>query len=696
MTEQKRRTESDDLLVELGCEELPPKALDGIREAFFSAVRDGLEKNAFAFEADGSRSFSTPRRIALLFRQVSRTQPDQQQERRGPAVQAAFDGQGRPTRAAEGFARSVGKQVQELDRLRTDRGEWLYAKIHQQGKPLAELVYPILEQALRQLPIPRPMRWADHDFSFVRPVHWLLLLHGERVLEGTLFGQQAGNTTRGHRIHAPGPHRVAHARDYPDTLRRGYVVADPDERKRQILEALQARDAHVRIDAELLDEVNNLVEWPVVIACGFEKSFLELPHAALIASMQAHQKFFPIANPARPGEVSHRFLVVCNLESTQVDAVREGYERVIRPRLADARFFLEQDLKQGLEACLEQLDEVIFQTKIGSLGDKTRRIAAISTKIADDLSIDSEPCSRAASLSKCDLLSLMVGEFPELQGTMGRHYALAAGESEAVATAIEEHYLPRYAGDRIPDSVCGQIVSIADRLDTLVGVFAAGLRPSGNKDPFALRRSALGLLRILLEGGLELELNRLLAIAANELAERLPVEPEVLVELRDFCAERLRSHFREQGFGAELISAALASDWNTVPDLNRRLRALADFMGDEAAAALAGANKRIGNILHKANETISTEIETDRFTLPQEKELFDDITQLETAVEPLLKSGDYASALARLAALRGPVDGFFDAVMVMDEDPALRSNRLALLSRLKSLFDRIADLSVLG
>ncbi|MDT8319352.1 MAG: glycine--tRNA ligase subunit beta [Xanthomonadales bacterium] len=696
MTVQKVRAASDDLLVELGCEELPPKALDGIREAFFVAVRDGLEKNALAFDAEGSRSYSTPRRIALLFRQVSRTQPDQQQERRGPAVQAAFDEQNQPTRAAEGFARSVGKTVEELERVRTDKGEWLYAKIHQQGKPLADLVYPILEQAVHQLPIPRPMRWADHDFSFVRPVHWLLVLHGDRVLEGALFGQQAGNTTHGHRIHAPGPHRVAHARDYRDTLRRAFVVTDQDERKQRILEALRARDAHVRIEADLLAEVNNLVEWPVVIECSFEESFLELPHAVLIASMQAHQKFFPIANPSHPGEVSHRFLVVCNLESTDVEAVREGFERVIRPRLADARFFLEQDLKQGLEACLPQLDEVIFQEKIGSIGEKTRRITAISETIADDLSVDSKSCSRAAQLSKCDLLSLMVGEFPELQGTMGRHYALAAGEPEAVAKAIEEHYLPRYAGDRIPATICGQIVSIADRLDTLAGVFAAGLRPSGNKDPFALRRSALGLLRILLEGDLELELNRLLAIAANELAGRLPVEPEVLVEIRDFCSERLRSHFREQGLAAELINAALASDWDTVPDLNRRLCALADFMGDEAASALAGANKRIGNILHKANQDISTEIATDRFILAPEKVLFDEITRLEAAVEPLLENGDYADALARLAALRGPVDGFFDAVMVMDDDPALRTNRLALLSRLKSLFDRIADLSVLG
>lgn len=696
MNDSRAATGADDLLIELGCEELPPKALDGIRTAFFEAVRDGLEKDGFAFVAQGSRSYSSPRRIALLFRQVAGTQPDQDLERRGPAVQAAFDDSGRPTRAAEGFARSVGKSVAELDRVRTDKGEWLFAKIHQAGKPLDEVLYPLLEQAVRQLPIPRPMRWADHDFSFVRPVHWLLVLHGDRVLEGSLFGLAAGNTTRGHRIHAPGPHVVAHAADYEICLEQACVVADPEKRKQLIFQGLKEHDEHTRIEPQLLAEVNNLVEWPVVIECTFEKSFLEVPHAALIASMEAHQKFFPIANPARAGEVTHRFLVVCNLRSTDVEAVREGYERVIRPRLADARFFLEQDLKHGLEAYLPLLDRVVFQEKIGTIGDKSRRIVEISKKIADDLGMDPAPCARAARLAKGDLLSQMVGEFPELQGVMGHHYALAGDESEAVAAAIEEHYLPRYAGDLIPPSACGQIVSIADRLDTLVGIFAAGQRPSGNKDPFALRRSALGLLRILLEARLELELNRLLAITANELSERLTVEPELLVDIRDFCSERLRSHFREQGFGAELINAVLASDWDTLPDLDRRLRALADFMGDEAAAALAASNKRIGNILRKAEQAVSQTIGEDLFILDQEREFFDELIRLETLVEPWLVKGDYAAALEQLAALRGPVDAFFDTVMVMDEDPSLRANRLALLARMKSLFDRIADLSVLG
>jgi glycyl-tRNA synthetase beta chain len=688
--------ETADLLVELGCEELPPKSLDALRDAFHAAIASGLERQGITFDAAGSQGFSTPRRLAALFPGVAAHQPDQSQERRGPALAAAFDAKGEPTPAALGFARSVGLEVAELERVESDKGGWLFARVEQPGKALDDLIFPILEQALRQLPVPRPMRWHDHDFSFVRPVHWLVVMHGSRVIEGDLLGQAADRQTRGHRVHSPGPHTLMAADSYAEVLERAYVIADPAKRRERIRDALLATDSEVLIDPSLLDEVNNLVEWPVPVACRFEEAFLRVPHVALVASMQDHQKFFPVREGEHAGRVCNRFVAIANLESQDVNAVREGYERVIRPRLADARFFLEQDQKQPLDALLPALDRVVFQQKIGTIGDKSRRIAAISQKLSEILQFDPEAAARAALLAKCDLLTQMVGEFPELQGVMGQHYAAASGEPPAVAAAIGQHYAPAFAGDAIPASDIGQIVSIADRADTLVGIFAAGMRPTGNKDPFALRRAALGLVRILLEAGLDVPLNRVLALAANELSAQVEVDPELLVEVREFIVERLRHYFREQGYGAELISAGLSSDWDTLVDLDRRLKAIDGFMGQDAAASLAAANKRIGNILKKAEQDFSCKIDTNRFELGEETALFDEVVRLDEEIEPLVARRDYAASLLALSRLKGPVDAFFDSVMVMAEDPALRVNRLALLARLKALFDRIADLSVLG
>lgn len=691
-----KKTELENLLVEIGCEELPPKALDGIRDAFFDAVRNGLESNNLTFNPDASRAYSSPRRLAVCFSEVAPRQPDQVSERRGPAVSAAFDSQGRPTAAALGFAKSAGKDVSDLQTIRTEKGEWLCNRAHDPGKSLAELIFPLLEQAIKQLPVQRPMRWADHDFSFIRPVHWLVVMYGERVLEGCLLGQRAADLTWGHRIHSPGPHKIPHSSDYEDILGAAFVLADPEYRKKRIRESLLKSEPEVSIDPGLLNEVNNLVEWPVPVLCSFEEEFLEVPHAALIASMQDHQKFFPVRDPDDPEKVTNQFIAISNIESTHEPSVKEGYERVIRPRLADARFFLEQDKKQSLEAYLPLLDHVVFQKNIGSIGDRSRRMSAISAKIADDLSLNSDPVSRAAELAKCDLMTQMVGEFPELQGVMGQYYASASGESEEISVAIGEHYAPRFAGDTVPSSLAGQIVSISDRLDSLVGIFAAGLRPSGNKDPFALRRAALGLVRILIEAEIDLSLNRLIAIASNEFREGVEVAPELLLDVREFVAERLRNYYRDQSFGAELINAVLVSGWETLPDFDRRLRALANFMGLEDAIELAAANKRIGNILRKAEGSYSTTINTDLLILEEERRLFDEVMTLETKVTPLLEQGDYESALKHLARLRKAVDAFFDSVMVMDEDRRLRINRLSLLARMKSLFDRVADLSVLG
>ncbi len=689
--------DSDDLLIEIGCEELPPGILDELRNALHAAVSTGLESDHIAFDAAGSRAFSTPRRLALLFRAVAAQQPDQQQQRRGPALAAAFDAQGEPSAAAQGFARSVGLPVSELETLKTEKGAWLVAQIQIQGKPLEALIFPILQQAIRQLPVPRPMRWSDHEFSFVRPVHWLIVMHGSRVLNGSLLGQVAGNQTRGHRIHAPGPSAVSVAADYLQTLENAHVLADQDRRKTAIREQLLALNPATRIDSALLSEVNNLVEWPVAVECTFDESFLSVPHEVLVASMQDHQKFFPVQDTSSASAVSNRFMAVANLESADFEQVRKGFERVIRPRLADARFFLEQDQKHTLDSYLPALDALTFQQKIGSVGDKSRRIAAISKKLAKLLACDESAGERAARLAKCDLMTQMVNEFPELQGVMGRHYALQSGESTQVAEAIEQHYLPRFAGDAIPTSVCGQVVGIADRMDTLLAIFSAGLRPSGNKDPFALRRCALGLVRILLEARLEITLPHLLAMAANELsAQHITADPALLAEVQEFINERARHYFREAGHGAEIVNTAMASPWDTFPDLLARLEALSGFLGQEAGLSLASTNKRIGNILRKSNLEINDTIDEDKLVLAEERLLFSEIVQTQETLNPLLARSDYAACLDYLSRLRPSVDRFFEAVMVMDEDAGLRCNRLALLSRLKALFDQIADLSVLG
>jgi glycyl-tRNA synthetase beta chain len=686
-----------DLLIEIGCEELPPKALDELREALFEGVSQGLASHNIGFNAAASRAWSTPRRLALYFPATAASQPDQDAERRGPAVTAAFDAAGNPTPAALGFARSAGVEMSELQTLETDKGAWLVARQRVAGKPLGELVYPLLEQALKQLPIPRPMRWANHDFTFIRPVHWLVVLHGKEVLPGTLFGQPAGRHTRGHRIHAPGPHVIAEASDYLAVLESARVLADPAVRKARVAEVALAADSQVQVDSALLSEVNNLVEWPVAIACSFDVEFLAVPNRALIASMQDHQKFFPVADADNPDRISNRFIAIANLESTDPAQVRQGFERVIRPRLADARFFLEQDQKQELERYSAALENVTFQNKIGTLGDKSRRLLAISEQLAADLSVPKPQAQRAAKLAKCDLMTQMVGEFPELQGYMGRQYALHSGEDAVVAAALEEHYQPRFAGDAIPASPAGRLLGVADRIDTLVGIFAAGLRPTGNKDPFALRRAALGLVRILLEANTALALRPLLALASEQFVQQgVVVDEGLLADVEGFVLERVRSYFRELGHDTNLVNAALSSSWTDLPDLHSRLQALAGFMGQESALSLAAANKRIANILRKAETTEIGAIAEYRLVLVEEKRLFGEVMDAEKALAPLLRKADYAACLAALSGLRPTVDRFFDAVMVMDEDPALRANRLALLARLKALFDGIADVSVLA
>ena len=690
---------SADLLIELGCEELPPKSLSILGETLFDEFLNQLKKAELTFNATGSRAYYTPRRLALLISGVAARQPDQVMDRKGPALVAAFDSDNKPTPAASGFARSVGKTVEELDTLKTDAGEWLYCRVEKSGQLLEDLFLPMLEKALAALPVAKPMRWASNDFSFIRPVHWLVTMHGSKVLESSLFGLNSGNTTRGHRIHSPGPHEIATASDYEQILESACVVVDQEKRKdiieNQVISLGEAAGGKAVIDAGLLAEVTSLVEWPRSICGSFDTEFLSVPAEALIASMQDHQKFFPIVSNDK-GTLINRFIAVANLDSLDFDAVREGFERVIRPRLSDARFFWDQDNKSSIENWVQQLDSIVFQKTLGSVGDKSRRIALISKKIADETGIDGAAAKRAASLCKCDLVSQMVGEFPELQGIMGRYYALQSGEKNEVALAIGDHYLPAFSGDRLATEPVGKVVALADRLDTLTGIFATGLKPTGNKDPFALRRAALGVVRILMDGELKIELDRGLAIAALALQDQLPVTPQTLLELRQFIMERLKHHLREKGYETSLINAALDAPLGTLPDLVLRLDALGDFMQHDVASNLAAANKRIGNILRKAGTLEDNTIKDDLLVIEEERTLFKEVKRISNDLKPLYEKADYTAALTLLAGLSAVVEAFFDKVMVMDDDPQVRTNRLGLLAELKGLFDRIANLALLG
>lgn len=690
---------SADLLVELGCEELPPKTLPRLAKAFYESLKSQLIKAELDFNVEASRFYYTPRRLTLLMSELAASQPDQTLERKGPALSAAFDADNQPTPAAMGFARSVGKTVDELETLKGDKGEWLYCRVEKPGQKLQDLLFPMLEKALTDLPVAKPMRWASNDFSFIRPVHWLVVMHGTSVVNGKLLGLNAGNSTRGHRVHSPGPHQIGSVSEYQQILESASVVLDQDQRRAMIesqaIELGSAGGGKALIDAKLLEEVTSLVEWPRSICGSFDEGFLEIPSEALIASMQDHQKFFPVVD-ADNGKLLARFISVANLESRDFDAVRKGFERVIKPRLADARFFWDQDNKSPLDALLPQLDNVVFQKDLGSVRSKSERIAQISKEIAEDTGVDSALASRAAILCKCDLVSHMVGEFPELQGVMGRYYADASGEDKAVSQAIGEHYLPAYSGDHLPVSAVGKIVSLADRLDTLTGVFAIGLKPTGNKDPFALRRAALGLIRILLSAEPDIALDKALTIAAASMHDQQLVSEETGLELRQFILERLKHYLREQGYETSLINAVLDAPLGTLADLLARLDALKAFMGTDVATGLAAANKRIGNILRKSDVTAPSTIDEDMLVIDEEVVLFKEIRSISAELKSLYQNANYGAALTLLAGLSDNVEAFFDKVMVMDDDPTIRSNRLSLLAELKGMFDQLANLALVG
>ncbi|HUD42898.1 MAG TPA: glycine--tRNA ligase subunit beta [Dokdonella sp.] len=711
------------LLIELGTEELPPKALDDLAVAFSEAIRQGLVGRNIdisgpddptlqrGYQLGPRQTYCSPRRIAAYFPFVAIRQNDYQETAWGPPVKASHDFNGVPTKALVGFMAKQGVAESDLVRLRkVDNSEYFGVRRTRIGRPTAELIQDILDEALKALPIPKPMRWGAHAYGFVRPAHWLVVLHGSDVVDASVLGLRSGRQSRGHRFHHPQPVHVADADSWLDALRAAKVLADPAERRARIRAevARVGRDTggEPRLSDGLLDEIANLTEWPVAIGCTFERAFLEVPAEALVTTMETNQKFVPVFGA--DARLTEHFIGIANIESKDPAEIRKGYERVIRPRFADAKFFFDEDRKQPLEAYQRALESVTYQQQLGSVWDKVVRVAELARVIANRCGVDAGLATRAAALAKCDLMTRMVGEFPELQGVMGRYYATAGGEDAAVAAALDEVYAPRYAGDAIAAGPVGRVLAIAERLDTLAGIFAVGLKPSGNKDPFALRRAALGLARTLIEGGLDLDLQAQIAEALAQLPEtafagkdgKSAVDAgtrrdELAAELYEFILDRLRGYYADQGIGSEAFEAVRVLAPSSLLDFDRRLRAVVAFAGLPEAEALAAANKRIGNILRQAGGEANGDIERALLAGDAETGLVDALAGAERDAAPLIGERDYVGLLRRLAALRGAVDRYFDEVMVMADDPAVRRNRLAVLGRLRALFLRVADVALL-
>ncbi len=684
-----------DLLIEIGTEELPPKALRGLSQAFTRGVQEGL-KQAGLKHADVV-PYATPRRLAVLVSDLVAGQPERQSERRGPAVKVAFDEQGEPTRAASGFAASCGVEVDQLERQETEQGCWLIFRSTEVGQTTTSLVPGIVEKALANLPIPKRMRWGSSDIEFVRPVHWVVLLYGETVIDTEILGVSAGRQTYGHRFHAPSAISLEQPSAYALQLYgSAYVVVDFDTRRSMVRKQAEAAAVELGgtaiINDALLDEVTALVEWPVAVSGSFDEEYLELPDPALIATMQGNQKYFPVADES--GKLQAHFITISNIESSNPEAVRSGNERVIRPRLSDAQFFYHNDLKHSLEERLEGLKNVVFQKDLGSLFEKSRRVSRLAAHIAIAMGETPEAvelAKRAGRLCKCDLLTEMVGEFPELQGTMGRYYAIAGGEPKAVVLALEESYAPRFAGAPVPVSTTSQAVAMADKLDTLVGIFGIGQVPSGAKDPFALRRAALGVLRIMIEAKLNLDLPKLLDAAVAEYPE--DIDRTVVEPIFAFMNDRLRAYFLDRGILPDVFEAVQARHPERPYDFARRVQAVEAFRKLPEGEALSAANKRIGNILKKAEGERAEQVDDALFGEDAEWNLAAKLAGLTPQVKKLLQSGDYSGALTRLAGLREAVDDFFDHVQVMAENPAVQQNRLTMLNNIHGLFLQTADIS---
>ncbi len=688
-----------DFLVEIGTEELPPLALPDLSSGMADGIAKGL---AGARLSHGPiTQFATPRRLAVMVQSLLARQPDQEIKRRGPPVTAAFDAGGKPTKAALAFANSCSTTVERLGRVREEKGEYLYFEGKQAGRATVELLPEIVTQALAGLPIPRRMRWGSGDAEFVRPVHWVVMLFGRTVVRARILDVAAGAMTRGHRFHAPRPLRIAEPSRYAPLLLKARVIASFPDRRERIRAGITAAGAtgkhRTLVSEALLNEVTALVEWPVPIVGQFEERFLDLPREVLIATLQDHQRCFAVEGPN--GKLVPRFVAVSNIASRQPARVVSGNERVVRPRLADAAFFWDTDRKQPLAGRIEALKAVTFQSRLGSLHDKSQRVRALAQMIASAINADVTVTARAAELAKCDLLTRLVGEFPELQGTMGAYYARHDCEPEAVAKAVGEQYRPRFAGDELPNSKPGVALAIADRLDTICGAFAIGQKSTGARDPFGLRRAALGVLRMIVELGLELDLKQLIAAAATAQPVKVPQPSEIY----DYMMERLRAYYLETarlpGMTNEVFDAVLVNQPASPLDFDSRIRAVAAFLGMPEAPALTAANKRIANILRQAGESAAAEfaaIEGTALENGEERALFAALEASRRDVGKLLTARKYGEAMKSLAALRAPVDAFFDSVMVMHEDPRTRSQRLGLLRAIRELFMHTADLSRIG
>ena len=718
---------TQNFLVEIGTEELPPKALKTLATSFADNVEAELNQAGLTF--DKIEWFAAPRRLAVKVLNLATQQPSKEIEKRGPAVSAAFDAEGKPTKAAEGWARGCGITVEQAERIATDKGEWLVHRAKIEGQPTKNLLNDIVTNALAKLPIPKPMRWADKTVQFIRPVHTVTMLLGDELIEGEILGVASARTIRGHRFLGEKEFEIQHADQYPQLLReKGSVVADFNERKAEILAKSQAKATALGgvadLEESLLEEVTSLVEYPNVLAAKFEERFLAVPAEALVYTMKGDQKYFPIYD--KDGKLLPHFIFVSNINPEDPTAIIEGNEKVVRPRLTDAEFFFKTDLKQKLVDRLSRLETVLFQQQLGTLKDKTDRIEQLAGEIAKQIGADEAKAKRAGLLSKCDLMTNMVFEFTDTQGVMGMHYARHDGEDEEVAVALNEQYMPRFAGDELPKSLVASAVALADKFDTLTGIFGIGQAPKGSADPFALRRAALGALRIIVEKNLPLDLEDLVkksvqsyeSVAQTKFEENLgkgnprPIfaiqkdgesklsvaspltNANVVKEVVDFMLGRFRAWYQDKGIAVDVIQAVLARRPTRPADFDARVHAVSHFRTLDSAEALAAANKRVSNILAKADAAIG-EINLTACVEPAEKALAEAVLALRTEVQPLIAKGDYTAVLDKLANLRAPVDNFFDNVMVNAEDPALRQNRLAILNTLQDLFLQVADISVL-
>ena len=685
---------TQNFLVEIGTEELPPKALKTLATSFADNVEAELNQAGLSFGK--IEWFAAPRRLAVKVLNLATQQPSKEIEKRGPAVSAAFDAEGKPTKAAEGWARGCGITVEQAERIATDKGEWLVHRAKIEGQPTKNLLNDIVANALAKLPIPKPMRWADKTVQFIRPVHTVTMLLGDELIEGEILGVASARTIRGHRFLGEKEFEIQHADQYPQLLReKGSVVADFNERKAEILAKSQAKATALGgvadIEESLLEEVTSLVEYPNVLAAKFEERFLAVPAEALVYTMKGDQKYFPIYD--KDGKLLPHFIFVSNINPEDPTAIIEGNEKVVRPRLTDAEFFFKTDLKQKLVDRLPRLETVLFQQQLGTLRDKTDRIEQLAGEIAKQIGADEAKAKRAGLLSKCDLMTNMVFEFTDTQGVMGMHYARHDGEDEEVAVALNEQYMPRFAGDELPKSLVASAVALADKFDTLTGIFGIGQAPKGSADPFALRRAALGALRIIVEKNLPLDLEDLVKKSTALFGDKL-TNQNVVADVVDFMLGRFRAWYQDEGIAVDVIQAVLARRPTRPADFDARVRAVSHFRTLDSAEALAAANKRVANILAKAEGDIGA-IDVALCVEPAEQVLAQSVLSLAKEVQPLIAQGEYTAVLDKLAGLRQPVDNFFDNVMVNAEDAKLRQNRLAILNTLQGLFLQVADISLL-